>query len=375
MISSKSYDMHRREFLRVSGLVAAASTCSSVLSNGWAKPAAKRVLVLGGTFFVGPALIDALLADGHTVTLFNRGVTNADLFQRVEKLKGFRSSDPNDQDLSALSHRRFDVVVDVWANEPEVVALAAEFLKARARHYLFVSSVGAYDHREFAKPGVITEEAPLEPWTGSGRTYDRNKAESERRLHKIIGEPLTIARPGPIKGHGDRTPDLLTWLVRAQEGGEHIAPGDGGDPVEFVDVKDVARFLALTIEKSLYGTFNLTGRSVSFRELLDACKVTTRSDATFTWIPQQFLHEHGLDSDRVLHTFAGNFPLWIPEPQYQGIYRISSEKAFRSGWKTRPFDETAFDCLLDFRTGQLKPSTFLTCEREKEVLDAWHRQP
>jgi nucleoside-diphosphate-sugar epimerase len=155
--------MHRRGFLRLSGLFAAASTCSSVLPNAWANPPPKKILVLGGTFFVGPALIDALLADGHTVTLFNRGVTNADLFPRVEKLKGFRSSDPNDQDLSTLWHRRFDAVVDVWANEPQVVASAAEFLKARVQHYLFVSSVGAYDHREFAKPGIITEETPLEP--------------------------------------------------------------------------------------------------------------------------------------------------------------------------------------------------------------------
>ena len=279
--------MQRREFLRLSGLLAAASTCSSVLPNAWAERAPKKILVLGGTFFVGPAVIDALLANGHTVTLFNRGVTNADLFPRVEKLKGFRSADQNDQDLSALSHRRFDAVVDVWANEPEVVASAAEFLKARVQHYLFVSSVAAYDHREFAKPGIITEQAPLEPWIGSGRTYDRNKAESERRLHQIIGERLTIVRPGPIKGHSDRTPDLLTWLVRAQESGEHIAPGDGRDPVEFVDVKDVARFLFLAIEKALYGTFNLTGKSISFRELLEACKVATRSDATFTWVHRQ----------------------------------------------------------------------------------------
>ena len=366
--------MQRREFLRLSGLLAAASTCSSVLPNAWAERAPKKILVLGGTFFVGPAVIDALLANGHTVTLFNRGVTNADLFPRVEKLKGFRSADQNDQDLSPLSHRRFDAVVDVWANEPEVVASAAEFLKARVQHYLFVSSVAAYDHREFAKPGIITEQAPLEPWIGSGRTYDRNKAESERRLHQIIGERLTIVRPGPIKGHSDRTPDLLTWLVRAQESGEHIAPGDGRDPVEFVDVKDVARFLSLAIEKALYGTFNLTGKSISFRELLEACKVATRSDATFTWVPQQFLHEHGLETDRALHTFAGNFPFWIPEPQYQGIYRISSAKAFAAGWQTRPFDETAFDCLSDFYSGLLPRPNFLTAAREKEVLEAWHRQ-
>lgn len=109
-------------------------------------------------------------------------------------------------------------------------------------------------------------------------------------------------------------------------------------------MKDVASFLALAIVRSLYGTFNLTGKSMSFREFLDACKNATHSDANFVWIPQQFLHEHGLDSDAVLHVFGGNFPLWRPDPNNQGLYRISSEKAFRAGWHTRPFEETAFDC-------------------------------
>jgi 2'-hydroxyisoflavone reductase len=364
----------RREFLKHSALVTA-SVCSPLFPpRVWASFASKRILVLGGTLFLGPALVDALVADGHVVTLFNRGVTNPELFPRLEKLRGFRSSDRNDQDLSALSHRHFDVIVDVWPNDPEVVQSAAEFLKERTQHYLFVSSVAAYDAKEFAKSD-IGEEAPLEPWNGSGRLYNRNKAESERRLRQIIGERLTIVRPGPIKGHRDDTPDLLTWLLRAQEGGEHIAPGDGHDPVELVDVKDVARFLAMAIERSLYGTFNLTGKSMSFREFLDACKSATHSDATFVWIPQQFLHEHGLEPDVVLHTFAGNFPLWRPDPSNQGLFRVSSEKAFHAGWRTRAFEETAFDCLSDFYSVQVmdRPN-FLSATKEKEVLSAWARR-
>jgi 2'-hydroxyisoflavone reductase len=240
--------MDRRSFFKYSALLAA-SACSSSLA-AWASFAPKRILVLGGTLFLGPAVVDALLADGHTVTLFNRGVTNPELFPHLEKLRGFRSSDANHQDFTALSHRHFDVIVDVWPNDPAVVASAAEFLKDRTQHYLFVSSVAAYDGREFAKSD-IGEDAPMEPWSGSGRPYNRNKAESERRLHQIIGDRLTIVRPGPIKGCRDGTPDLLTWLLRAQEGGEHIAPGDGRDPVELVDVKDVATFLTLAIDRSL----------------------------------------------------------------------------------------------------------------------------
>ena len=233
--------------------------------------------VLGGTFFLGPALVDALLADGHTVTLFNRGVTNPELFPHIEKLRGFRSPDSNDHDLSAVSHRHFDVIIDVWPNDPAVVQSAAEFLKDRAPHYLYVSSIAAYDSKKFAKSDM-KEAAPMEPWNGSGRTYNRDMAESERRLHHIIGERLTIVRPGPIKGRRDTTPDLLTWLLRAH-------------------------------------------------------------------------------------------------PNNQGAYRISSEKAFQAGWHTRPFEETAFDCLNDFHSFHVTDEpNFLSATKEKEVLDAWAKK-
>jgi len=368
--------MNRREFLKSSGRVALASTLLTAACEGTSSTEQKRVLVLGGTNFLGPALVETLIADGHEITLFNRGVTNPELFPHVEKLHGFRSIDSADQDWTSLASRHFDAIVDVWPAEPEIVSSAARLLKDRAQHYLYVSSIGAYDHREFAKPGiVITESSPLHPWDLPGRAYNRNKAESERRLHDIVGERLTIVRPTGIKGHRDDTPSLLTWLVRMQSGGEHIAPGNGQDPFQMIDVKDVARFLALSIAKSLYGTFNVTGRLMNFREYLEACKTATHSDAVLTWIPQQFLHEHGLDSDSVLHTYAGNFPSWLPELDYQGFYRVSSDKAFQAGWRIRPFDETAFDCLEDYRAEHfMSPSEVLSPAKEKEVLEAWKRR-
>jgi len=369
--------MRRRDFLKRLSLLAAASTTSHLLlpSGAWARLTPKRVLVLGGTSFLGPALVEALLADGHKVTLFNRGVTNPELFAHLERLRGFRSPDGSDQNLSALEKRQFDTIVDVWPNDPDEVASAATFLKERAHHYVFVSSVGAYDHKEFVK-GSIGEDAPLQPWNQTGRQYNRNKAESERRLHEIIRDRLTIVRPGPIKGTRDTTPDLLTWLLRMQAGGEHIAPGDGRDPVQLVDVKDVASFLATAIRQSLSGVFNLTGKTMSFREFLEASKNATNSDASLTWIPQQVLHENGLETDGELQTFAGNFPFWIPEPNSQGLYRVSSAKAFAAGWRTRSFDATAFDCLTDFYVRQtMEPSTFLSPVKEREILTAWNHRP
>jgi 2'-hydroxyisoflavone reductase len=368
--------MDRRDFIKRSSL-ATVTSCYSTLFPAWGLASAppKHILVLGGTFFLGPAFVEAAVAEGHTVTLFNRGITNPDLFPHLEKLRGFRSGDAGDQDLSSLAQRHFDVAVDVWPNDPTTVASAAEFLKDRVKHYLYVSSVAAYDSKEFTRAG-IEESAPLEPWNGTARKYNRCKAESERRLHAILGEKMTVVRPGPIKGDRDTTPDLLTWLVRAQNGGSHIGPGNGNDPVELVDVKDVARFLVFAIDRTLYGTFNLTGRAMTFREFLDACKAATRSEAQFVWIPQDFLHQHGLETDFALKLFAGNFPLWRPIGAMPGLWQVSSEKAYRAGWQTRAFQETALDCLAWFRSrGQsLDWDDYLSKDKEKEVLDAWEHR-
>jgi len=153
-----------------------------------------------------------------------RGITNPDLFPHLEALRGFRSSGAGDQDLSSLARRHFDIVSDVWPNDPAIVASAAKFPKDRAPHYPHGSSVAAYDAKEFTRP--ISRRVLLwKPGTVQDRKYNRGKAESERRLRAILGDRLTIVRPGPIKGDRDDTPDLLTWLIRAQNGGRHIAPG------------------------------------------------------------------------------------------------------------------------------------------------------
>lgn len=368
--------MLRRDFLTRSFLATAATLCPSPFPlPALAAVAPKRILVLGGTRFLGPVVVEHAVAAGHTVTLFNRGITNPELFPYLERLRGFRSSDPKDQDLSALAHRHFDAIIDVWPNDPAVVASAAEFLKERTEHYLYVSSVAAYDSREFVRAG-IDENAPMEPWNGPGRRYNRGKAESERRLHAIFGDKITIVRPGPIKGNRDTTPDLFAWLVRSQAGGAHIGPGDGNEQVELVDVKDVARFLLLGIERTLQGTFNLTGKPMTFREFLNACNTVMRSDAEFVWIPQDFLHRQGLEPDHALGIYAGNFPFWRPVGMWPGVYQISSNKAYRAGWQTRAFEETALDCLDTFRSqGEaLDWSDYLPAEKEKQVLAAWARR-
>ena len=350
-------------------MVAAATAPRRVLAD----TERKRILVLGGTHFLGPAIVQAALADGHTVTLFNRGVSSPELFPYVEKLKGFRSANSDDQNLFALGKRHWDAVIDVWPNDPALAESAARLLKDRTNHYLYVSSIGAYDERDFIHPN-LTEDAPLSPWVGSGGSYSRGKAQSERHLHDVIGERLTVVRPGAIKGFRDTTPDLLGWLRRLQSGKPVIAPGDGADPVEIVDVKDVADFLLLAIDHAIYGTFNLTGRPMSFREFLEGCRSATHSDAELVWIPEAFLREQGL-APQNLANWLIYFPYWRPQPSGSNWARISSQKAFATGWETRPFRNTAIDYLTYiFSLSDYSFTDTLPASKQEEALNLWRRR-
>lgn len=369
-------EIDRRRFLKASLVTSVGSLfCQQLsLTSQVVASTPKKILVLGGTKFLGPAIVEAAVVEGHSVTLFNRGVTNPQLFPTLEKLRGFRSPDRSAENFTALGQRRWDAVIDVWPSDPSLAESAASLLRTRTTHYLYVSSVAAYDPRGFAQPN-LTEDAPLNSWNAGSASYNRDKAESERRLHALIGDRLTVVRPGAIKGARDdinEKPDLLAWLRRARTGTKHIGPGSGEDHYQIVDVKDVARFLVPAIDRSLFGTFNLTGVSMTFREFIDRCKAAVRSTAEFVWIPREFLHQQGLDPDS--SPLARKFPGWRPQPERRGFYQVSSQKAIEAGWSRRPFSETALDYLWYFDS--LEPTVFrwtddLSPEVESRVLKAW----
>jgi 2'-hydroxyisoflavone reductase len=369
--------MHRRELIK-----AALCTSGAFLLLGespiqaFASSTPKNVLVLGGTYFLGPAFVEAARGWGHSVTLFNRGVTNPEMFPHIEKLRGYRSPATDEEDLSALAKRRWDAVIDVWPHDPSVVASAAKLLKDRTKHYLYVSSIGAYADDQLSQPH-ITEETPLARWNGDQSPYDRGKAESERQLNAIIGRNLTIVRPCGIKGVRDDTPgDVLNWLRRLQRGTRHIAPGDGTDHLTIVDVRDVSEFLVLAIDQSIYGTFNLTGRPMTFRYFIEQCKAVTHSDAELVWIPGDFLHQHGMDAEYAPN-WLRKFPNWRPEPLLRGFFQVSSDKAYGVGWQTRPLRDTLIDTLEYVASvdGYQWKDT-LSPEQEAELLELWaHRLP
>jgi len=339
----------------------------------------KTILVLGGTSFLGPAVVRAAVIGGHEVTLFNRGITNPELFPFLEKLRGLRSPTVSEENWTALGARRWDAIIDVWPSDPALAESAARHLGDRTDHYIYVSSIATYDPGGFARPN-LTEDAALNRWDSSVQPYSRGKSESERRLQALVGRKLTVVRPGAIKGDRDDTPDLLAWLRRSQDGGRHIGPGSGDDHVQIVDVRDVAAFLILALERPLYGAFNLTGSAVTFRQFVESCSAVVRSRAEYVWVPRDFLHEEGLDpapfNDPKSPSYLGKFPFWHPESERAGFYQISSQKALDAGWGRRPFVETAEDYLWSIdATGSAREWTDeLRPEVEARVLEKWLRR-
>jgi 2'-hydroxyisoflavone reductase len=297
--------MNRRDFVSKAltlGGLAMAGALSPQLVRGASR--SKKLLVIGGTTFLGPALVEAALIAGHEVTLFNRGITNVEWFPHLEKLRGLRDANPQQQDLTALNGRRWDTVVDVWPFDPDIVGSCADFFKDRTDHYVYVSSAAVYEKEDkIPAPPPRPKEAEgwptcsFEPSAQGWRKYAVGKAESERRVRSVFGERCTIIRPGIIQGYRDniqRAPsgDWVPWAgslwfyeVRVQRGGSLIAPGTGDDSFQIIDVRDVARFMVRCIDRLLYGAFNVAGEPQTFRDFLELCKRVTLSDAELVWIP------------------------------------------------------------------------------------------
>ena len=220
-----------------------------------------RILILGGTQFIGIHMAEVALERGHTVALFNRGRSNPGLLPGTEKLKGDR-----DGDLDALKGRPWDAVIDNSGYVPRHVRLSAELLAPLAGRYLFISTISVY--ASFARPN--DEHSPLRTMpdesveTVDGGTYGALKVLCERAVHAAFGDRATIVRPGFIVGPHDSTDRFAYWPARAARGGEMIAPGSAADPMQFVDARDLARFTVEVLERDVTDTFNVTSRPGDF---------------------------------------------------------------------------------------------------------------
>ncbi|QRK12039.1 SDR family oxidoreductase [Archangium violaceum] len=357
--------------------------CAATREQGGAAQAStprggsKRILILGGTGFLGPQLVEAARARGHTVTLFNRGKTRPHLFPDVEKLHGDR--DPrNGEGLKALEGRSWDAVIDTSGYVPRIVRASAALLAPNVGHYVFISTISVY--KELPRPGM-DEDAPLATIADTNDenvrdNYGALKALCEKAAEASFPGRTTNIRPGLIVGPDDPTQRFSYWPVRVAQGGEVLAPGDGSDPVQFIDVRDLAEWTLLTLENRDVGIFNATGpeKPLSMKELLEACKQASQSNATFTWADAPFLETQNVAA-------WTDMPVWVsPGGELAGMSAVSNARAVARGLKFRPTVDTARDTLTWFnglppeRQAELRKRAGLTPVREREVLAAWHKQ-
>jgi 2'-hydroxyisoflavone reductase len=318
-----------------------------------------RLLVLGGTKFLGRATVEEALARGHEVTLFNRGETNPELFPEAERLRGDRSGD-----LAPLRGREWDAVIDPSGFLPGLVRASAELLADSVGHYLFVSSVSAYasfagpndEDSPLAELGELPDDRMLEDYSN----YGPLKVLCEQAVAGSFGERHAIVRPGLIVGAHDPTGRFTYWPHRVARGGEVLAPAPPERRVQFIDVRDLGPWLVDLSERGATGAYNATNPGRSWGEVLEACREVTRSDATFTWVPDAFLAERGVGEWMEL-------PMWIHAAGEAGLHEADVSRAIAAGLRFRPLDETVRDTL---ELAGTTADAGLSPEREAELLAA-----
>ena len=363
--------MTRRAFLATSGsLLAAAALPARAGEDPAPRPRRLRLLVLGGTTFLGPGLVEAARARGHALTLFNRGKTRPDLFPDVEKLRGDR-----DGKLDALRGRSWDAVLDTSGYLPRLVRASAELLAPRVGRYAFVSSISVYA----ASREPLSETSPLataadEKTEDVRAHYGALKALCEKAAEAALPGRTLVVRPGLIVGPEDPTDRFTYWPVRLARGGDVLAPGDGKDPVQVVDVRDLAAWMIRAVEEQLSGPYNAVGpaSALTAAAMLEACRAPG-VEARITWVDAAFLEAEKVSP-------WSDLPAWIPRGgEDAGLARTSNARAVARGLSFRPLAETARDTLAWWRTlpaeRRGKPRAGLGAEREAAVLAAWRARP
>jgi 2'-hydroxyisoflavone reductase len=372
----------RRELLKL-GALAAASTAMPAFASTLSTPVARAekpldILILGGTGFTGPFQVQYALARGHRITLFNRGRRPSPEWPgEVEQLHGDRTTG----DLEALKGRKWDVCIDNPTSLPHWVRDAGRVLAGNVGHYIFISTISVY--ADGSKPG-ITEDAPLAPYTGRdamaetretlladmGNLFGPLKALSEAEAHRQFGERVTIVRPGYIVGPRDETDRFTYWPHRIAQGGEVLVPGDGSDPVQIIDGRDLGEWVIRLAENGTTGTFNACGPDYTFTTdaMVHGCHAVTGGPISFTHVPAEFLAQRDA---------LGAFPVWVhaKEGPYAGYGSVSNARAIAAGLTFRPLATTVADLLAWFRglpaERQAKFGAGISREQERELLAAW----
>jgi 2'-hydroxyisoflavone reductase len=332
-----------------------------------------KLLILGGTHFLGRALVDAAQAREHEITLFHRGRTSPEAFPDVEHVHGDR-----EHGLAPLAGRAWDAVIDTSGYLPSVVGRNARALADAVGHYTFVSTVSVYaDHSvpggDESRPVAQMPEDAREELTGP--TYGPMKALSERAVDEAFPGRALHVRPGLIVGPHDPTDRFTWWARRIARGGEVLAPGNPDAAVQFIDVRDLAEWMIRLSEARHTGVLHVTGpaQPLTLGKTLEAMRQVTDSDARLTWVDESFLLEHGV-------TPFSDMPLWVPAGA-DGFLAIDISRALATGLTFRPLPDTIIATLkwdrstpADARPKKagLSISAGITPEREQELLASWH---
>jgi 2'-hydroxyisoflavone reductase len=370
-----------------------------------AAAAGKRILILGGTGFLGPALIDVALARGHALTLFNSGRTearrkevgrpsvvpdsvqvligNRDPNQTADdrRLQGVPDADakrdPNSpKGLTQLEGKSWDAVIDTSAFFPRMVRASAGLLAPRVGQYVYISSISVYKRTD--SPGmdesaelVTLADPKVEEFGPNFENYGGGKALCEAAAEAAMPGRVTNIRPGFIVGPRDTSRRWLYWPWRVAQGGTMLAPGTPQDPIQIIDVRDLAAWIIHCVEAGVFGVYNATGPAepMSMRAMLDGCRAATGASTQVTWADPKFLEEQKL-----------SFPIWVaPTGESAGFHRVSVARAIQNGLRFRPVEDTARATLqwhaslpADLQAKILPPT--LTLAREAEVLAAWQKR-
>jgi 2'-hydroxyisoflavone reductase len=325
-----------------------------------------RILMIGGTAFVGRHITSAAIDAGHDVTLFHRGVTGAGLFPDATHLTGDR-----DGDLTALANGSWDATIDVCAYFPRQVRSLATTLGARAGTYVFISSVSAYspsvppNYDETAALATIDDPEATEVTDGN---YGGLKVACEQLSVQMFGPDTTIIRPTYVIGPYDRSYRFTWWVDRLAKGGTVLAPGDPEDPIQLIDARDQAAFVISLLERSITGTFHTVSPAppFGFGQMLEAIAAEVAPLGTeLAWIASDFLLEHGVD--------GASLPLWAEgEGDSANMSRANPAAAFAAGLTPRPLRDTVADIRAEDRVpGAGRPGVGLPAEREAELLARW----
>ena len=368
--------MKRRTLLSL----AAAGAVSS-FSPAWAarKPKPLRLLILGGTRFIGLHMTSLALKRGHQLTFFNRGKTHTDRFPEIERIKGDRNGE-----IDRLKGREWDAVIDNSGYVPRHVKLTAELLAPSVRQYVFTSSISVYP--DFSVPrdekspvGKLADETVEKV---DGETYGPLKALSEQAAERAMPGRTCVIRPGLIVGPDDNTDRFTYWPARAARGGEFIAPGSPADPFQIIDARDLAAFVLNAVENRHNGVYNLVSNVNEFKfgQLTDACIAAARKQAKpadpprATYLPAEFLEEQKVEP-------WSEMPVWLPPKGDEAAFAGTSNQAARAkGLEITPLRKTVNDTLA-WHLGRPadereKLKAGIAPDKEAAVLATWKgRQP